>query len=148
MKCLLFNSRHPGMADTSNHYCPVMSCQMCDCQNEAGPSFEVTKLGTGSHLRDLCQGSPSTGQVSSQGTCRQAEASAQREGSEGRREITKRRTSNVCTSCLCMTSAGTYVHVIYLLLFLFLFFLFFWRKIGPDLTSAANPPLFAEGDWP
>ena len=25
---------------------------------------------------------------------------------------------------------------------------FFLRKIGPELTSAANPPLFAEEDWP
>ena len=32
------------------------------------------------------------------------------------------------------------------LLFLFLFF--FLRKISPDLISAANPPLFAEEDWP
>ena len=27
-------------------------------------------------------------------------------------------------------------------------FLFFLRKISPELTSAANPPLFAEEDWP
>ena len=27
-------------------------------------------------------------------------------------------------------------------------FFFFWRKIHPELTSAANPPLFAEEDWP
>ena len=26
--------------------------------------------------------------------------------------------------------------------------LFFLRKISPELTSAANPPLFAEEDWP
>ena len=32
-------------------------------------------------------------------------------------------------------------------LFLFLFFLFF-RKISPELRSVANPPLFAEEDWP
>ena len=25
---------------------------------------------------------------------------------------------------------------------------FFLRKISPELTSAANPPLFAEKDWP
>ena len=25
---------------------------------------------------------------------------------------------------------------------------FFWRKISPELTSAANPPLFAKEDWP
>src|SRR3712207_3496904 len=25
---------------------------------------------------------------------------------------------------------------------------FFLRKISPELTSAANPPLFAEEDWP
>ena len=25
---------------------------------------------------------------------------------------------------------------------------FFLRKIRPELTSAANPPLFAEEDWP
>ena len=25
---------------------------------------------------------------------------------------------------------------------------FFLKKISPELTSAANPPLFAEGDWP
>ena len=32
--------------------------------------------------------------------------------------------------------------------FLFLlFFVFFWRKISPRLTTA-NPPLFAEEDWP
>lgn len=29
-----------------------------------------------------------------------------------------------------------------------LFFFFFLRKISPELTSAANPPLFAEEDWP
>ena len=27
-------------------------------------------------------------------------------------------------------------------------FFFFLRKISPTLTSAANPPLFAEEDWP
>ena len=27
-------------------------------------------------------------------------------------------------------------------------FFFFLRKISPELTSAANPPLFAEEDWP
>ena len=27
-------------------------------------------------------------------------------------------------------------------------FLFFLRKISPELTSAANPPLYAEEDWP
>ena len=27
------------------------------------------------------------------------------------------------------------------------YFFFFWRKISPELT-AANPPLFAEEDWP
>ena len=32
--------------------------------------------------------------------------------------------------------------------FFFFFFLFFLRKISPELTSAANPPLFAEEDWP
>ena len=26
--------------------------------------------------------------------------------------------------------------------------LFFFRKISPELTAAANPPLFAEEDWP
>ena len=26
-------------------------------------------------------------------------------------------------------------------------FLFFWRKISPELTTAPNPPLFAEEDW-
>ena len=26
--------------------------------------------------------------------------------------------------------------------------LFFLRKINPELTSAANPPLFTEEDWP
>ena len=25
---------------------------------------------------------------------------------------------------------------------------FFLRKISPELTSAANPPLFPEEDWP
>ena len=25
---------------------------------------------------------------------------------------------------------------------------FFLRKISPEITSAANPPLFAEEDWP
>ena len=25
---------------------------------------------------------------------------------------------------------------------------FFLRRISPELTSAANPPLFAEEDWP
>ena len=29
-----------------------------------------------------------------------------------------------------------------------LFIYFLLRKISPELTSAANPPLFAEGDWP
>ena len=28
-----------------------------------------------------------------------------------------------------------------------IFFFFLW-KISPELTSAANPPLFAEEDWP
>ena len=28
------------------------------------------------------------------------------------------------------------------------YFFFFLRKISPELTSAANPPLFAEEDWP
>ena len=28
------------------------------------------------------------------------------------------------------------------------FFFFFLRKISPELTSAANPPLFAEEGWP
>ena len=28
------------------------------------------------------------------------------------------------------------------------YFLFFLRKISSELTSAANPPLFAEEDWP
>ena len=28
------------------------------------------------------------------------------------------------------------------------FILFFLRKISPELTSAASPPLFAEEDWP
>ena len=27
-------------------------------------------------------------------------------------------------------------------------YLFFPRKISPELTSAANPPRFAEEDWP
>ena len=27
-------------------------------------------------------------------------------------------------------------------------FFFFFRKISPELTSASNPPLFAEEDWP
>ena len=26
--------------------------------------------------------------------------------------------------------------------------IFFLRKISPELTSATNPPLFAEEDWP
>ena len=30
----------------------------------------------------------------------------------------------------------------------FLFFVFLVRKISPELTSAANPPLFAEEAWP
>ena len=29
-----------------------------------------------------------------------------------------------------------------------LFCVFFLRKISPELTSTANPPLFAEEDWP
>ena len=28
------------------------------------------------------------------------------------------------------------------------FLFIFLRKISPELTSAANPPLFAEEDWP
>ena len=28
-----------------------------------------------------------------------------------------------------------------------LFLFYFLRKISPELTSAANPPLFAEEDW-
>ena len=28
------------------------------------------------------------------------------------------------------------------------FFFFSLRKISPELTSATNPPLFAEEDWP
>ena len=31
---------------------------------------------------------------------------------------------------------------------LFAFLILFLRKIRPDLTSATNPPLFAEEDWP
>ena len=31
---------------------------------------------------------------------------------------------------------------------LFFVVFFFLRKISPELTSAANPPLFAEEDWP
>ena len=30
----------------------------------------------------------------------------------------------------------------------FILFIVFLRKISPELTSAANPPLFAEEDWP
>ena len=30
----------------------------------------------------------------------------------------------------------------------FSFFFFFLRNIDPELTSAANPPLVAEEDWP
>ena len=33
-------------------------------------------------------------------------------------------------------------------LFYYQFHNFFWSKISPELTSAANPPLFAEEDWP
>ena len=29
-----------------------------------------------------------------------------------------------------------------------LIFFFFLSKISPELTSTANPPLFAEEDWP
>ena len=29
-----------------------------------------------------------------------------------------------------------------------LFIYLFLRKLSPELTSAANPPLFAEEDWP
>ena len=29
-----------------------------------------------------------------------------------------------------------------------IFYLFILRKISPKLTSPANPPLFAEEDWP
>ena len=32
--------------------------------------------------------------------------------------------------------------------FLFFSFFFFLRKISPELTSAGNPPLFVEEDWP
>ena len=35
--------------------------------------------------------------------------------------------------------------LLYIYLFILLLFL---RKISPELTSAANPPLFAEEDWP
>ena len=35
----------------------------------------------------------------------------------------------------------------YFVLFWFLLFVGFFRKISPELT-AANPPLFAEQDWP
>ena len=28
------------------------------------------------------------------------------------------------------------------------FFFFLRRRISPELTSTANPPLFAEEDWP
>ena len=34
------------------------------------------------------------------------------------------------------------------LLILFIVFFFFLRKISPKLTFAADPPLFAEEDWP
>ena len=39
-------------------------------------------------------------------------------------------------------------HTEYLLKVLGTCFCFFLRKISPELTSAANPPLFAEEDWP
>ena len=32
--------------------------------------------------------------------------------------------------------------------FLFVSLFLILRKISPELTSAANPPLFAEEDWP
>ena len=39
--------------------------------------------------------------------------------------------------------------VVLLKILFFVLFWFFLRKISPELTSAANPPLFfAEEDWP
>ena len=31
---------------------------------------------------------------------------------------------------------------------IYIYFYFLLREISPELTSAANPPLFAEEDWP
>ena len=51
----------------------------------------------------------------------------------------------------------TFLHKIKLLLFQYVvestaelvkFLFFFLRKISSELTSATNPPLFAEEDWP
>ena len=52
-------------------------------------------------------------------------------------------------------SQGCEGDLIYLMLSVYLVsthfffkFFFFLRKISTELTSAANPPLFAEKDWP
>ena len=60
--------------------------------------------------------------------------------------------------CICYRLETSHVHIVHIHRVLvyyvevynknsFLFFLFL-RKISPELTSAANPPLFAEEDWP
>ena len=62
---------------------------------------------------------------------------------------------------LCHSKTNNIVlHFLTIIVFLYIYFSFsvsqfslyvffiFLRKIGPELTSAANPPLFAEKDWP
>ena len=51
-------------------------------------------------------------------------------------------TDNLSTFLLCRLRESASPHWAVVLFF------FFLRKISPELTSAANPPLFAEEDWP
>ena len=48
--------------------------------------------------------------------------------------------------CACVHSSTLTIYALYGLGVIYNFF--FLRKISPELTSAANPPLFAEEDWP
>ena len=59
--------------------------------------------------------------------------------------------SLMCQSLSIQAKPFSTVHWVYVYLFIFYLFILFFislRKISPELTSAANPPLFAEEDWP
>ena len=47
-----------------------------------------------------------------------------------------------------LSSESTYAAILTGTSSLALYLFIFLRKISPELTSAANPPLFAEEDWP
>ena len=60
----------------------------------------------------------------------------------------------MCTNSICypqinaQTHIGTSWPVAIQLSLIFIFYFNFFRKVRPELTSAANPPHFAEEDWP